>query len=238
MSAETDALRELAANRGCRLRSSRRRKPGGDHGRFGLVDAKNGREVFGFGDKGLTATAEEIEAFLRGGAAASWKSSVGKLPRKKREKARPKPRPGPELPKLAVREAKPKDAEAIAALLDQLGYETTAAAARKRIAALAKAGEPVLVADKGAVVGVLTWHVTPVVHRPKPVGRLTLLAVAEGERGAGIGAALVEAAEARLKKAGCGLVEVTSNVKRLRAHAFYERLGYERTSYRFARPLG
>ena len=44
-------------------------------------------------------------------------------------------------------------------------------------------------------------------------------------------------AEKRLAAKGCGLVEVTSNRKRLRAHAFYERLGYERTSYRFAKTL-
>jgi ribosomal protein S18 acetylase RimI-like enzyme len=52
-----------------------------------------------------------------------------------------------------------------------------------------------------------------------------------------VGAALVADAEARLKAAGCGLVEVTSNVKLLRAHAFYERHGYERTSIRLAKQL-
>lgn len=236
MSAGTDALRELAANRGCRLRSSRRRKPGGDYGRYGLVDAKSGREVFGFDRDGLTATAEEIEAFLRGGAAAGWKSSVGTLPRKKRGKPSP-PRPEPAPPKLTVREAKPKDGEAIAKLLTELGYETSAADVRRRLAALRKAGEPPLVADKGGAVGILSWHVTPVLHRPRPVGRITMLTVAEAERGAGIGAALVEAAEARLRERGCGLVEVTSNRKRLRAHAFYEKIGFERTSYRFAKAL-
>ena len=64
-----------------------------------------------------------------------------------------------------------------------------------------------------------------------------MLAVAEALRGQGIGAALVAEAEKRLAAKGCGLVEVTSNRKRLRAHAFYERLGYERTSYRFAKLL-
>ena len=76
MSEADDALREMAANRGCKLVKSRRRKPGGDFGRYGLKDAKTGKELLGFGPDGLTATAEEIEAFLRGGAAASWKSSL------------------------------------------------------------------------------------------------------------------------------------------------------------------
>jgi len=64
-----------------------------------------------------------------------------------------------------------------------------------------------------------------------------MMVVAERLRGQGIGGALVAEAEARLKAKSCGMVEVTSNRKRLRAHAFYERLGYERTSHRFAKTL-
>ena len=119
-----------------------------------------------------------------------------------------------------------------------LGYDVRAADVRKRMAALRRSGEPVLVADRGKqVIGCASWHVTPVIHRPRPVGRITLLVVEEAERGEGVGTALVEAVEARLRKAGCGLVEVTSNMKRMRAHAFYSGLGYERTSYRFFKPL-
>ena len=43
-----------------------------DYGRFGLRDAK-GKEVFGFGSKGLVATAEEIQAHLRGDSGSAWK---------------------------------------------------------------------------------------------------------------------------------------------------------------------
>ena len=273
MSAEDDALRDMAANRGCRLVKSRRRKPGGDFGRYGLKDARSGKEVFGFGAKGLTAKAEEIESFLRGDAVAGWKRSliapVGKhapptrrkraepapaepskatrAPKRPKARARPEParraapakRPEPAPPRAPrIREAKPGDADAIAALLDALGYDVRAADARKRMTSLRKGGEPVLVADLGKqVVGCVSWHVTPVIHRPRPVGRITMLVVGEAERGQGIGTALVEAVEARLRKAGCGLVEVTSNMKRMRAHAFYGGLGYERTSYRFFKPL-
>jgi ribosomal protein S18 acetylase RimI-like enzyme len=235
----------MAANRGCRLRKSRRRKPGGDFGRFGLVDAKTGKEVFGFGKKGLTATVEEIEAFLRGDAAKGWKSSLAGTKASKRSQAEAEPagkkakkaKPESKPKKLVVREARPRDAEAIAGLLASLGYDVTEADAKRRLARLKNGGEPPLVAERGGVVGCLTWHITPVVHRPRPVGRITMMVVAEAARGGGIGTALVAEAETRLRAAGCGLIEVTSNVKRLRAHNFYEKLGYERTSYRFARVL-
>jgi GNAT superfamily N-acetyltransferase len=225
-----EALRELAANRGCKLIRSRVRTPGrGDYGRFGLKDAKSGRDVFGIGTKGLTASAAEIEDFLRGDAASTWKSSVGSARRAPRPKPAPEPKPEP---KLQVRSARPGDAEAIAKLIVSLGYEVTAAEVKRR---LAKA--PAIVADKGGIVGVLTIAITAVLHRPKPVGRISMMVVAEEARGGGTGAALVAEAEKRLAAKGCGMVEVTSNVKRLRAHAFYEKLGYERTSYRFAKPL-
>ena len=231
-----EALRELAENRGCKLVSSRIRTPGrGDYGRFGLKDAKTGREVFGFGKKGLTALPDEIEQYLRGDAAATWKSSVGKSGRGA-PKPKPAPRPAPE-PKLVLRDARPGDAAPIAALITALGYEAGAADIRRRLAALAKAGQQAVVAEKGRVVGILTTSMMTVLHRPKPVGRISMLVVAEDVRGGGIGAALVAEAEKRLAAKGCGLVEVTSNRKRLRAHAFYEKLGYERTSYRFAKTL-
>jgi GNAT superfamily N-acetyltransferase len=239
MSEADDALREMAENRGLKLVKSRVRTPGrGDYGRFGLKDAKTGREVLGFGGKGLTATVDEIEAFLRGGTASAWKSSVGKarVTLKTKAKARPAPKPKAE-PKLVLRDARPRDAEALTALIVALGYEASMADVRKRLAALAKAGQHVLVAERGGVIGLLTTSIMRVLHRPRPVGRISMMVVAESERGNGIGAALVAEAEARLKAAGCGLVEVTSNSKRLRAHAFYERLGYERTSYRFAKQL-
>ncbi|TMJ17332.1 MAG: GNAT family N-acetyltransferase [Alphaproteobacteria bacterium] len=230
MNESDEALSELAANRGCKLVKSRLRTPGkGDYGRFGLKDSKSGREIFGFGKKGLTATPEEIAAFLRGNAAATWKSSVGTAKSAPRPKAEPKPRPEP---KLVLRDAKPGDAEALAALIAALGYEVTAAEVRKRLRSV-----EALVADKGGIVGILSISVMNVLHRPKPVGRISMMVVAEAERGRGIGAALVAEAERRLGARGCGLVEVTSNQKRLRAHAFYEKLGYERTSYRFFKPL-
>jgi len=97
---EQDAeLREMARHRGFRLVKSRRRKPGGDFGCYGLEDLA-GKPAFGFDDGGLTADAGQIEAFLRDTVRATWTSSAGSAKRAPRAKpAPPKPRP---LPKLDV----------------------------------------------------------------------------------------------------------------------------------------
>lgn len=66
----------MAEHRGFKLVRSRKRTPGiGDYGKFGLTDAA-GKAVLGFGDAGLTASADEISDYLRGGAVSSWKLSA------------------------------------------------------------------------------------------------------------------------------------------------------------------
>lgn len=95
-SEQDDALREMARHRGLRLKKSRRRKRGGDFGKYGLTDP-GGKPVFGFKDKALTATADEIEEYLRGAMVADWKSSTKGLKRKAAPKAPPPPPPPPKL---------------------------------------------------------------------------------------------------------------------------------------------
>jgi GNAT superfamily N-acetyltransferase len=83
----------------------------------------------------------------------------------------------------------------------------------------------------------VTLHIMPVLHRPGPIGRLTAVIVDESVRRMGVGLALVAAAERVLEASGCALIEITSNKKRTDAHAFYERLGYTATSFRFAKTI-
>ena len=77
----------------------------------------------------------------------------------------------------------------------------------------------------------------PVLHRERPVGRITALVVDVEQRKGGVGRALVTAAEQALTRSGCGLLEITSHQRRVDAHAFYKHLGYEQTSVRFAKIL-
>ena len=56
---------------------------------------------------------------------------------------------------------------------------------------------------------------------------LEAVRVAPDLRSTGIGAALMAEVEARARAAGAAMVQLTTDKSRLRAHAFYDRLGYE-----------
>jgi uncharacterized cupin superfamily protein len=103
MASEGDeALRESARHRGLKLVKSRRRKAGGDFGKYGLTDAA-GQQLFGFGEDGLTASAEDIAAYLRGAMRSDWQEAAKGLPKAKRKPApAPKPPPKPKLKKLKI----------------------------------------------------------------------------------------------------------------------------------------
>ena len=113
--ASDQQLRDMAEHRGLRLIRSRRRKPGvGDYGKFGLTDA-SGKAMLGIGADGLTASAEDVEAFLRGDAAGSWKASADVLPdapapKGKSDKA---PQPPPGSRRQPARAQKPAKAAAV-----------------------------------------------------------------------------------------------------------------------------
>jgi mannose-6-phosphate isomerase-like protein (cupin superfamily) len=124
MAIDKDALREMARHRGLTLKASRRRKPGGDFGKFGLVDAK-GKAVLGVAKAGLDASADEVEAYLRDATRATWKTSAGTARIKKAPPPPKPPKPKPP-PKLAVANlfAKlpgAKRAEAFATLAERRG---------------------------------------------------------------------------------------------------------------------
>lgn len=136
----------------------------------------------------------------------------------------------------ALRAASLEDAAELARLLAPLGYPVTATGVAAVWGAWEAEGNLALVIQgEGALLGAITLHRTTVLHRPRPVGRITSLIVDPKARGLGLGRMLVAAAEDTLERAGCGMVEVTSHVRRTEAHAFYAHLGYERTSLRFAK---
>lgn len=86
-----EQLREMAQHRGLKLIKSRRRKPGtGDFGKYGLTDA-SGKTLLGIGDDGLTASANEIQDYLRSSEQSTWKQSADTTPDRpaRKDKFRP-----------------------------------------------------------------------------------------------------------------------------------------------------
>jgi len=139
---------------------------------------------------------------------------------------------------VEIRDARPEDAEGLVQLIGLLAHQVDAAGVRKRLEQLHSDDLPQLVAvEDGEVIGLCGMHRMTAVHRQRPVGRITILVVSEAARGKGVGRLLVDAAEERLRAAGCGLFELTSNDWLVEAHRFYQQAGFSATGKRFAKEL-
>src|ERR1700738_573048 len=144
---------------------------------------------------------------------------------------------------IRIRKARRGDAERIALLSGELGYPATAAQIVTRLRQLKPASKhAVCVAEPpDAATGLVGWLHVSVSHLLESNIRAEVngLIVAEGQRSAGAGAKLLEAAEEWARRHGGQAMNVRSNVIRERAHGFYERHGYEhyKTQKAFAKPL-
>jgi GNAT superfamily N-acetyltransferase len=122
----------------------------------------------------------------------------------------------------------------LAALAGELGYPTSAEALVGRLAALHPTDAAVMVSTGSDDVPIGWCHVEMRRTLVEPVSALIVgLVIGEGHRSAGIGAALLAAAEAWARARGCSRLVVATRITRERAHRFYARQGYEvsKTSY-------
>jgi GNAT superfamily N-acetyltransferase len=140
-----------------------------------------------------------------------------------------------------IRRARSNDAARLAALCTELGYAATASEMKSRLSRLRPATDhAVFVAEalESEVIGWLHISVSRLLEVPQRA-EVNGLIVDEGQRSKGAGARLLEAAEDWARNKKCVSVSVRSNVIRERAHAFYERHGYEhyKTQKAFRKPL-
>ena len=103
----------------------------------------------------------------------------------------------------------------------------------------ASANEQLFVAEQdGDVVGTFE-----IMFNRTLTGRGSLVMVVEAvqtradRRGQGIGAAMIEYAIQEARRRDCRLVQLTSNMSRLDAHRFYERLGFSKSHFGFKMKL-
>ena len=144
-----------------------------------------------------------------------------------------------ELVSPKIREGRSSDAPALAALMCELGYETTAAEMRRRLKSILIDGRfrtfvAVMENQVCGMIGTLT-HAS---HEHNDfTGRITALVVSKRRRRSGIGRALIAVAEKNFARQGVTRVSLTTRFTREDAHQFYEALGYSKTGFRFAKAL-
>ena len=132
---------------------------------------------------------------------------------------------------LQGRRAEEGDAAGIAALLPALGYAAALPDVRDRLGRLLRTRHAaVFVAQSvGGIVGLC--HVSGVVNLATGgYAEVLELVVASPSRSRGVGRALVSQASEWARDAGFRRLRLRSGVHRGDAHAFYERLGFARSS--------
>jgi GNAT superfamily N-acetyltransferase len=139
-----------------------------------------------------------------------------------------------------IRAAAIGDASDVAVLLDALGYPCSRDEAAERIAFIL--GDPrqhLLLAElEGQACGLVAMDLRYSLTRGADQVRITALVVSPHCSRQGIGRRLLQEVEGISRRAGIAKIEVTSNPRRLEAHAFYHACGYTDGSRHFFRLLG
>ncbi|PYJ40361.1 MAG: GNAT family N-acetyltransferase [Verrucomicrobia bacterium] len=140
---------------------------------------------------------------------------------------------------LKIRDCKLSDAAGLAALMCELGYETAGAEMESRLISILKDPryKTLVALNDDKICGMIgTVSASSYLHNDL-TGRIIALVVSRESRRRGIGARLIAEAEKNLIQRGITRVTVTARFEREKAHQFYEKLGYARTGFRFAKNL-
>jgi GNAT superfamily N-acetyltransferase len=128
-----------------------------------------------------------------------------------------------------IRRAQPEDYAQMGELSQQLGYAAGANEIAARIAPMRESGEHDVFVAQTASGGIAGWIGVFVYHTVEADARVEVsgLVVDAGVRSQGIGRRLLERAEQWAREKGLRAIGLRTNVTRERAHAFYDRQGYE-----------
>lgn len=141
---------------------------------------------------------------------------------------------------VQLRAAEPGDASDVARLLEILGYPCTRDEAAERIVLVRdnRRHHLLLARRDGATCGLIALNLIYSLARGADIARITALVVAPDHHRQGIGHRLLREVEAIARRAGASRLELTSNPRRLEAHAFYRSCGYADGSQHFIKLLG
>ncbi len=138
---------------------------------------------------------------------------------------------------VRIRAARLSDVSQLAALMCELGYETTSDEMRARLKSIAKdVRYSTFVAKIGTELCGMIGTLTHMSHEHNDLsGKIVALVVSEKHRRSGVGRALIAAAEKDFAKRNVTRLTLTTRFERDEAHRFYQKLGYSRTGLRFAK---
>lgn len=140
---------------------------------------------------------------------------------------------------LTIRNAELTDAAALAGLMRELGYETTAAEMAARLQTiLPDARYRTFVASSGKqLCGMIGTTAQPSHEHNDLSGRIVALVVSKAMRRRGVARQLIAAAERDFAKRRVTRISLTTRLTREDAHRFYEQIGYAKTGFRYAKEL-
>ena len=140
----------------------------------------------------------------------------------------------------SVRRALISDADDVARLTVELGYDADGESIARRLSRLlSRTDQEFFVADhEGRVVGWVHVFISEYVELD-PFAVIGGLVVGRAYRRRGIGRLLMNHAEKWAKENGCSIVRLWSTISRTGAHEFYQELGYAKvkTQHSFAKSL-
>jgi N-acetylglutamate synthase-like GNAT family acetyltransferase len=142
-------------------------------------------------------------------------------------------------PKMNIRKAEIKDAEVIARLLEQLGYPTENGLVARRLSILVNNNEHLDVVGEidGGVIGFMSLHFIPQIAFDTEYAVISYLVVDDKARKQGAGKLLEEYAVMAAKERKCKRIFLHSNARRVDAHRFYLRQGYQEYAKAFVKYL-
>jgi ribosomal protein S18 acetylase RimI-like enzyme len=140
---------------------------------------------------------------------------------------------------VTIRPAEATDAEVLAELMGELGYETRASEMEMRLETILKDPnyQTFVSVSGGKVCGMIGCSVQHSYEHNNVGARILALIVSKSMRGQGVGKELVRAAENDLMAKNISRVALNTRFARKEAHEFYEKLGYEKNGFRFVKTL-
>ncbi len=137
-----------------------------------------------------------------------------------------------------IRRVVESDTKRLSNLLGQLGYVTPPQKINTLLFSSSNSTSDVFVAiEEERVVAFISLIYFDYFPSAEKVCRITALVVDESLRGSGIGTQLIDYAKCEAIAKNCTVLEVTTSIKRDKTQAYYEGIGFEKTSYKYVQKL-